>query len=285
MTADTFGSFLNDMGREPLLTPSEELELARLIKQGEGEDATPLQIRRANRAKARMVAGNIRLAVNVAKKYTMRCKHLQLDDLVQEAMFGIHRAAEKFDPERGYKFSTYAYGWIRQSILRAIVNQETDIRVPVHVADQGYRFRKAQDEARMAGKNLTPQELADASDCSLEQLQMRVRAKSVVSLNSILGNEDGDTELQDMLAADPPDPGLIEEFGVDAEMLRNALNDLPEGYIGIISNYYGLGGKDCETLASMGKRLRLSRETIRKRRETGMRILKNRLCESLEVCG
>lgn len=269
-----FNYYLELISREPLLTPAEELELGRLIQAGEKPGATPIEKKRALRAKNRMVAANIRLAVNVAKKYHARCKHLDIADLTQEATLGLVRAAEKFNPQLGYKFSTYSYGWIRQSINRAIENQDLTVRVPSHVRDQFYRYKKAQEQARTLGLELSPSELAKQANVSLAALDLGTRARNVSSLNF---TTEHDTELISLIPTQQAELTLMEELGVDKEVLTNALNELPLTHLSVIKANFGLDNKEPESLESISKRLKISREATRKRRDVGTRILRHKL--------
>lgn len=262
-------SSFRDIGTAPLLTGAEEVELSRLIQVGMAEDATPLQQRRAARAKNRMVTGNIRLACNVAAKYHSRLKHLDIEDLAQEAVFGLYRAAEKFDPHRGYKFSTYAYGWINQSIRRAINNLDQSIRVPIHVHDQMGRFKKFAAE----NPGLSTREVAELSEASLPFIEMGLRARAVVSLNAILRNGDGRTELMDLQADDPPSASgnLMEEMGIEPGELIEFINHMDPREATALKMYYGLDGGEPATLAAIGQEIGVGRETVRQIRDRAAR--------------
>lgn len=262
------GSFY-DISKAPLLTGAEELELSRLVQAGMAPDASPLQKRRAKRAKDRMISGNVRLACNVAAKYHGRCRHLDIEDLAQEAIFGLYRAAELFDPQRGYKFSTYAYAWIRQSIHRAINNQDTCIRVPVHVHDQMSRFRTF----AAAYPSLSKREVAAKSETSLHFIEMGARARGVASLNKLLSCGDNSRlELMDLQAAEFVGEGnLMAEMGIEAGELANFIDHLDKREAIIMRLHYGLDGTEPMTLAAIGKQLGISRERARQLRERACR--------------
>jgi RNA polymerase primary sigma factor len=263
------GSFY-DISKAPLLTGAEELELSRVIQAGMAADASPLQKRMAKQAKDRMISSNVRLACNVAAKYHGRCRHLDIEDLAQEAIFGLYRAAELFDPKRGYKFSTYAYAWIKQSIHRAINNQDTCIRVPIHVHDQMSRFRTF----AAANPCLSRQEVAAVSETSLRFIEMGARACGVASLNKLLSCSDNShLELMDLQAAEFVGEGnLMAEMGIEAGELANFIDHhLDEREAMIMRLHYGLDGTEPMTLAAIGKKLGISRERARQLRERATR--------------
>lgn len=262
-------SSFRDIGTAPLLTPAEELELSRLIQVGMAEDATPLQQHRAKRAKNRMVVGNIRLACNQAAKYHHRLKHLDIEDLVQEAVFGLYRAAELFDPQRGYKFSTYAYGWINQSIRRAINNMDHAIRVPIHAHDQTVRFAKVAAE----NPGLSRKEVSELSGASPAVIDLTLRARAVCSLNVILRNGSGDSELMDLQADGPPSSSgnLMEEMSIEPGELIEFIDHLDPREAMAMRMYYGLDGGEPATLTAIGEQLGVTREGARQIRERAAR--------------
>lgn len=279
-----FQIYLNAIGREPLLTPAEEVELARLIKaaqalQGLPEEALTAQQKRqikiGARARQRMVAANIRLAVNVAKKYKSRAKHLAIEDLTQEAVFGLVRAAEMFNPELGYKFSTYSYGWIRQSVMRAISNLDLAIRVPIHVKDQAFRYKREQERSFVrTGTMLSPQEAARRAEASLEMLEMGARAKSIMALNSILDTE---TELIDLVSSQDPEAGLLGELGIEPERIHEAVSRLPALSAEVLRRNFGLKNGQPEALTSIASSLGLSRDRTIKAQRQGKALLRQSL--------
>lgn len=285
-------SSFRDIGAAPLLTPAEELELSRLIQVGMAEtDALrakqtkldpelnkeewakieqqiALHQRRAKRAKDRMVQGNIRLACNQAAKYHHRLKHLDIEDLVQEAVFGLYRAAELFNPQRGYKFSTYAYGWINQSIRRAINNMDHAIRVPIHAHDQTVRFRKVAAE----NPGLSVAQIAKLSGASASFVELTNRARGVCSLNKI--TRGGTNELMDTLQApsDSDDIGtLMAGLNIEPGDVIRFVDHLDPRESATLRLYYGLDGSEPWTLDAIGKKLGVSRERARQIREIGSR--------------
>lgn len=266
-------SNLCKLTRDPLLAPAEELELARVIQLGMEENASEIQIRRADKAKQRMVSGNTRLALNIAKRYYQRCKHLDLEDLTQEAILGLHRATEKFDPQRGYKFSTYAYYWIEQSIRRAINNLDAEIRVPVHCTDQVTRYKTAY----AANRFLSRDEVAKIAKVNVDFLELAARAKNICSLNkALLGKEN--EELMGLVATEPQDEdSMLQNLCLDIEDLNKALCRLPEKDATVLRLYYGLNGGERIGMERIAKRIGLSKEGVRMARDRAHLLLRREL--------
>jgi RNA polymerase primary sigma factor len=247
-TADTLGLFLKEIGRYPLLTKQEEIELAKRIEAGDKE------------AKDRMVTSNLRLVVSIAKRYQGQ---LPLLDLIQEGVLGLIRAAEKFDWRRGFKFSTYATWWIRQAVGRAIQTQSRTIRIPVHQAEREWKVAQVERElnARL-GRSPSDEEVAEAAGISDRQLQeLRSAARIVASLDQPVEG-DSDTPLGDLTAREAP--GFEEEvhLSLQEESVRNAVARLPERQQEVIKLRYGLEG-DPVTLREIGSRLGMSHERVR----------------------
>ena len=265
--------YLQDIGRVDLLTQEEELTLARLVQQREqllqqGEDG-PLDgaerrraLHRGKRAKERMIQANLRLVVAVAKKYQRR--GLELLDLVQEGTLGLERAVERFDPTRGFRFSTYAYWWIRQGITRAIASQSRMIRLPVHITEKLNRIKRAQRELT-ARHGRTPSVAEIARELELSEATVRQTLLQVprpVSLEGRVG-KDQDTELGDLVedSHDTPEQELArEQLHDDLEAL---LQDLNSREALVIRQRFGLEDDTPRTLTEIGEALHLSRERVR----------------------
>ena len=288
---DLVRSYLRDIGRVPLLSHEQEITLGRQVQElmeieeqreelrlrAGGEDPTDDQLaeaagitpqqlkkrlRSGQRAKERMVAANLRLVVSVAKKYTKR--NMELLDLIQEGTIGLVRGVEKFDPTRGYKFSTYAYWWIRQGITRAIAEKSRTIRLPIHITETLNKLKKGQRElSQELGRTPTVTELAEFVELPEEEVKdLLCRARQPVSLETKVGDGD-DTELLDLLAADGTQP---EEL-VDGECLRSDMRDLldqlPELQGRVLKMRYGIGFEEPMSLSSIARELEMSRDRAR----------------------
>ncbi len=300
---DAVGAFFKEMARYPLLKPEEEVELARRVKYLVEIDDLQQQLstqleRSATKAdlavhlelterqlehrlhlsrvaKLKMIRSNLRLVVSIAKRYLNR--GVPFLDLIQEGALGLNRAAEKFDPDKGYKFSTYAYWWIRQGITRTIANDARTIRLPIHVVEKLNKLKKAHRELkRELHRNPTEAELAHVLELSLEQLQhlQQVRRQSL-SLNHRVGKGE-DTELMDLLE----DSGTQSpESQMSESMLRQEIYDvlgnvLTQREKDIISLRYGLTTSKAYTLEEVGGIFNLSRERVRQIQSKAMRKLR-----------
>jgi RNA polymerase primary sigma factor len=236
--SDGFALFLARIGATPLLTPAEELELARRVERGDLA------------AKERMVQANLRLVVHVAKRFVRDDHGLTLSDLVQEGTFGLVRAVEKFDPRKGFRFSTYATIWIRQSIGRAIAEKGRTIRVPVHV-DQ--RIRTLEKLAAELGRDPAPHEVAEKLGWTeAEAATVRGARVSTVSLQQPVG----DTELGHLLAGEPG-------ISLPEDDLSALLARLDARERRVIELRYGLNDTKPVTLAETARRLQLRPRDVR----------------------
>jgi len=264
VTTDALQLFLNELRRYPLLTAEDEVELAKRIEQGDLE------------AKERMINSNLRLVVSIAKKY--QGQDLSLLDLIQEGIFGLIRAAEKFDHRKGYKFSTYATFWVRQAIQRGLANKARTIRIPVHIGQRERKIvRAGRDLGARLGRDPSDAEIAKEAERGIEQVhEVRAAARTVTSLDRSVG-EGGDTSFGDLLPSDEPE--LEEEVGVSLarETLHRTVEDLPEPERRVIRLRYGIDGGEPKPLRETGRELGLSAERVR---QLESRALKRLAAES-----
>ena len=244
--------FLDEIRRYPLLTKQEEVELSRGIEQGDLE------------AKERMINSNLRLVVSIAKKH--QGYEMGLMDLIQEGIFGLIRAAEKFDHRRGFKFSTYATFWIRQAVQRGVANKARTIRIPVHIGQRERRLGRAERELTgRLGRDASVSELAEEAELTEEEVAEVLDApRAVTSLERPVGSEEGGSELGDLLPGDGPAPFDQVESALRTEALRTALDRLPQRERQVIQMRFGIGGLRHTPLREAGEALGLSSEGVRK---------------------
>jgi RNA polymerase primary sigma factor len=284
-SSDPITWYLATIGREPLLTPAEEIELGnqvqtmmRLTEEGDRElsDLEKKLLRIGKRSKQRMMKANLRLVVSVAKKY--QGKGLELLDLIQEGSLGLERAVEKFDPTRGYKFSTYAFWWIRQSMTRAIACQSRTIRLPVHLSERLTAIRKVSLElAHKLGAMPSRQEIAEAMAIPIEELDGLLRQSlTTSSLDAPVNGDEGRSFLGDLIADSSEEEPLDRvERGIHQEQLGRWLSHLSDQERQVLQLRFGLEGEERQTLAEIGRRLDVSRERVRQVELKALRKLRN----------
>jgi RNA polymerase primary sigma factor len=250
-TTDALQLFLNEIGRYPLLTVEEEVELAQRIERGDRE------------AKERMINSNLRLVVSIAKKY--QGHGLPLLDLIQEGIIGLIRAVEKFDWRRGFKFSTYATWWIRQAVQRGVANKSREIRIPVHIVEREQKIARAERELTVQlGRAPTEAEVAKTAKLPLKQVrEVREAARAVTSLDRPIG-EEGSGTYGELVSGESASPEEEVTVGLGEDTLRRAVAQLPDKEREVVKLRYGLNGNpDPVSLEEIGRRLGLTRERVR----------------------
>ena len=299
ISGDSVRAYLRDIGRIPLLEHDEEILLGRKVQrlmeleeqrkelslddQGLADAYdVPLktikkELRDGKKAKEKMVTANLRLVVSVAKKYTKR--NMELLDIIQDGTIGLVRGVEKFDPGRGYKFSTYAYWWIRQGITRAIAEKSRAIRLPIHVTENLNKLKKAQRElSQMNGYMPSVFQLSDHLELTVDDIKdLMCKARQPTSLEIKIG-ENRDTALIDLLEDESQLPEMILERNCIKEDMREMIADLPEMQAAVISMRYGIGEEILEpmSMTAIGQLLNMSRDRVRTLEHKALRELKTR---------
>jgi RNA polymerase primary sigma factor len=276
-TDDTIGLYLKEVGRVPLLTAIEEVQLAQRIEQGRlareelaRGNVTPRRRAELQRwiedgwlAREHLITANSRLVISVAKKYMGR--GVPFLDLIQEGNIGLIRAAKKFDYRRGHKFSTYATWWIRQAVTRAIADQGRTIRVPVHMGDQINKLLRVQHQlTQRLGRDPSVEELADALDVTPQKVENMIQvARRPLSLETPTDDEE-DSVLGDFIQDEEvPAPDETATYNLLREHLDTVLNGLPPREVRILQLRYGLLDGQAYTLEEVGRKMGVTRERVR----------------------
>jgi RNA polymerase primary sigma factor len=278
-TADPVKDYLKRIGKVPLLSAGQEVELAKRIEAGLFADfklaegggvlgpGQSIDLQRVaddgRRAMNHLVEANLRLVVSQARRYTGR--GMLLLDLIQEGNLGLIRGVEKFDYTKGYKFSTYATWWIRQAITRAMADQARTIRIPVHMVEVINKLARVQRQMLQdLGREPTPEELAVELDMTPEKVvEVQKYGREPISLHTPLG-EDGDSEFGDLIEdSEAIQPGEAVSFTLLQEQLHSVLDTLSEREAGVVSMRFGLTDGQPKTLDEIGKVYGVTRERIR----------------------
>ena len=266
---DPVKTYLKEIGRVPLLTAGQEMALAKAARAGDAE------------ARRALSEANLRLVVSVAKRYAGR--GLPFLDLIQEGNIGLIKAAEKFDCDRGFRFSTYATWWIRQAITRAIADQARTIRIPVHMVETINRMRQATNQlVYQNGHEPTPEELAKAMDMSVERVrEIQRMAQEPASLESPVGEEE-DSSLGDFVADENAEaPGKAADRAMVAQQINLALKSLTPREEKVIRLRFGLDDGRPRTLEEVGRDFGVTRERVRQIEAKAIRKLHSRKCLTL----
>ena len=252
--------FLDDIRAYPLLDKEQEVQLARRIEQGDLA------------AKERMINSNLRLVVSIAKRY--QGHDMGLLDLIQEGMFGLIRAAEKFDHRRGFKFSTYATFWIRQAIQRGLANKARTIRIPVHIGQRERKVARAERELSVKmGRDPDIEELAAEAELTPDEvLELLDAPRAVTSLERPVGDDDS-VEFGELLPSDDRPPDEEAELAMRQDAVRVAVRRLPERERRVIEMRFGFDGGEHALLREAGRQLGLSSEGVRKLESRALRHL------------
>lgn len=252
ISADSIQMYLREIGKVPLLTTEEEMALARRKDQGDQEAAQ------------RLMVANLRLVVSIAKKFVG--KNLSLADLIQEGNIGLMRAVEKFDPSKGYKFSTYATWWIRQAVTRALADQSRTIRIPVHMVETINRYQQvARQLIQDLGREPLPEEIASEMGEDVEKIRNLIQiSQDTVSLDTSVGDEDEDSVLEDFIEDfKNVSPDRAAALQLLREYVKEAIKDLLPREQKILEMRFGLSDGVSHTLEEVGEEFGVTRERIR----------------------
>ncbi len=302
-SADMVRTYLHEIGRVPMLTHEQEIIYGKQVQQmmhlletkeklakaqgtpisdavlAKAVDLSEAELKnvlhRGRRAKQRMIEANLRLVVSIAKKYQKR--NLEFLDLIQEGSMGLERGVEKYDPMRGYKFSTYAYWWIRQAITRAIAQQSRTIRLPIHITEKLNKIKRAQRElTQELGRSPNVNEIAAVMDLDAKEIREYLSvSRQPISLDMRVGDNQ-DTELRDLLEDGTASPEDYTTQVLLRQDLKNMLADLTPQQREVLMLRYGLDDGIERSLAKVGDCLNLSRERVRQLERQALDYLRRR---------
>ena len=263
-TPSPLSRYFRQIGHGRLLTHEEETDLGRRTREG---DET---------ARRQLIERNLRLVIPIAKKY--RGKGLPFGDLIQEGNIGLMRAADKFDPERGFRFSTYATWWIRQAVQRAVADKGRTIRVPVHMGEKVRKMARAYNELSVQlEREPTDEEVAERLGWDVDRVRdVKSAIPDATSLNQPLNSDEGSSELGDLLE-DERESRVASEVvqKLEKRRLMESVERLPERQRRVLVRRYGLDGEEPATLADLSEELGVSRERIRQLQRETERALRN----------
>jgi RNA polymerase primary sigma factor len=264
-TPELIPDYFARIGKGKLLTHQEEIDLSKKVKKGD------------NAARKRLIEKNLKLVISIAKK--SRGRGLSFEDLIQEGNIGLMKAVEKFDPDRGFRFATYATWWIRQAVQRAVADKGRTIRVPANLGEKIRKMARTYNELSAEMQRAPSDEMvAERLGWSVEGIREVKDAMpgATASLNQPLTSDEGSSELGELVEDERSSdtPGTVMS-GMETSQLGEAVDSLPERYRYVLVRRYGLDGKDPATLAELGDELEISREMVRQLQLKAVYMLKS----------